>query len=76
MQATEVSGEENLDIRVSPITTESAMKKGNGTIFELVRVLFKSLVLLVVLLFEGFVVSMQVPLDATVPLGQVVKQFP
>jgi hypothetical protein len=53
------------------------MKNGNGIIFELVKVLFRPVVVLVMfVLFEGFSESIQVPLDAWVPFGQDAKQFP
>lgn len=80
MQAIEVSGEENFETRLNPMTTESAMKNGNGMILLDVRVSLRLLVELLVVLVELFVLlllgSAQVPLLATVPVGQLVKQLP
>jgi len=77
MQATEVSGEENFETSVRPITTESDMKNGNGMILLEVRVVLRLVVELFVLVFVLLSFGlMQVPPLATVLLGQLVRQLP
>lgn len=76
MQAIDVSGEENFETSVRPITTESAMKNGNGIILLEVSVLLRLVVELLVVFVPLLDESTQVPLLGVVPAGQLVRQAP